>query len=95
MEFSLRVIRSDHLSGIPSECQTVCIQIRPDIWVQSACKDHQHVTLEGKELTWLGSFACTFDDDQDQHFVRTDLGPNYLLWLSADHTKKENLIISP
>ena len=46
------------LSGIPSECQTVGIQIRPDvlsglIWVQTVCKGYQKTTkspLVGKEL---------------------------------------------
>ena len=37
------------LSGIPSESQTVWIQIRPDIlsgliWVQTVCKGHQQTT---------------------------------------------------
>ena len=39
------------LSGIPSECQKVWIQIRPDIllgliWVQTLCKGYQQTTLE-------------------------------------------------
>ena len=38
------------LSGIPSEYQTVWIQIRPSIlwgliWVQTVCKSYQHTTL--------------------------------------------------
>ena len=38
------------LSGIPSECQIVFIQIRPDvlsglIWVQTVCKSYQQTTL--------------------------------------------------
>ena len=37
------------LSGIPSECQTDWIQIRPNvlsglIWVQTVCKSYQHFT---------------------------------------------------
>ena len=37
------------LSGIPSECQTVWIQIRSDnlsglIWVQTVCKGYQQMT---------------------------------------------------
>ena len=41
------------LSGIPSECQTVWIQIRPDIlsgpiWVQTVCKGYQQTTLIDK-----------------------------------------------
>ena len=40
---------SKNLSGIPSECQTVWIQIRPDktsglIWVQTVCKGYQQMT---------------------------------------------------
>ena len=43
------------LSGIPSECQTDWIQISPDvlsslIWVQSACKGYQQMTLVENEL---------------------------------------------
>ena len=43
------------LSGIPSECQTVWIQIRPDIlsgliWVQTVCKSYQQTILVGKEI---------------------------------------------
>ena len=38
-----------NLSGIPSECQTVWIQIRPDIlsgliWVQTVCKGYKQAT---------------------------------------------------
>ena len=41
--------------GIPSECQTVWIQIRPDIlsgliWVQTVCQGYQQMTLVGKGL---------------------------------------------
>ena len=40
---------------MPSECQTVWIQIGPDIlsgpiWVQTVCKGNQQFTLVGKEL---------------------------------------------
>ena len=40
------------LSGIPSECQTDWIQIRPDLgpWVQTVCKGYQQTTLVGNEL---------------------------------------------
>ena len=43
------------LSGIPSECRTDWIQIRPDIlsglnWVQSVCKGYEQTTLGGIEL---------------------------------------------
>ena len=41
---------SKNLSGIPSECQTVWNQIRPDIlsdliWVQTVCKGYQQTTI--------------------------------------------------
>ena len=40
---------------MPTEYQTVWIQIRPDalsglIWVQTVCKGYQQTTLTGKEL---------------------------------------------
>ena len=43
------------LPGIPSECQTVWIQIRPDrtsglVLVQTVCKGFQPTTLVGKDL---------------------------------------------
>ena len=43
------------ISVIPSECQTVWIQIRPDIlsgvnWVQTVCKGYQQTTQVGTEL---------------------------------------------
>ena len=43
------------LSGIPSECQTVWIQIRPDIlsgliWVQTVYDGYQQTALAWKEL---------------------------------------------
>ena len=53
--FFLNHIYRKILLGIPSECQTVWIQIRPDallgqIWVQSVCKSCQQTALVGKEL---------------------------------------------
>ena len=43
------------LAEIPSECQTVLIQIRPDIlsgliWVNTVCKEYQQGKLGDKEL---------------------------------------------
>ena len=43
------------LSGIPSECQRVWIQIRPNIlsglvWIQTVCKGYQQTTPVDKEL---------------------------------------------
>ena len=43
------------LSGIPSGCQTVWIQVRPEvlsgmIWVQTVCRGYQQTTLGEKEL---------------------------------------------
>ena len=42
------------LFGIPSECQTIWIQVKPDnlsglIWVQTVCKGYQQMTLIGKD----------------------------------------------
>ena len=42
-------------TGLPSECQKVWIQIRPDmlsglIWVQTICKGYQQTTLVRKGL---------------------------------------------
>ena len=44
------------LSGLPLECQTVWIKIRPDIlsglvWVPTVCKCYQTRILVGKEST--------------------------------------------
>ena len=46
------------LSGMPSQCQTVWIQIRPDklsglIWVQTVCKSYLQTRQVGKELKRL------------------------------------------
>ena len=43
------------LSGIPSECQTVWIEIRPEflsslIWVETLCRGNQQMTLGDTEL---------------------------------------------
>ena len=56
------------LSGISSECHTVCILIKSDvlsglICVQTVCKSYQQTTLVGKELMtcWhslVGSLNC-------------------------------------
>ena len=37
------------------------------------------------------SLSNSLDPDQDRHFVRLDLGPNCLIWLSADVTNKESV----
>ena len=49
------------LSGILLECQTVWIQIRPDvllglIWVQTVCKSYQQTALVGNEFKRVWSF---------------------------------------
>ena len=53
--FFFKINFSKKISGIPSECQTICIQIRTDvmsvlIWIQMVCKRYQETTLVGKEL---------------------------------------------
>ena len=55
-----------NLSGIPPECQTVWIQIRPSIlsglvWVQTGCKGYQQTTsgpLVEKEHYWMSHKLC-------------------------------------
>ena len=55
------------LSGIPSECQTVWIQIRPEIilgliLLQTVCKGYQQTTLLGKELNMhVQLYICIMD----------------------------------
>ena len=56
------IFKKNIISGIPSECQTLWIQIRPDIlsglkWVQTVCKDFQQMTRVGKEFS---KFAYLF-----------------------------------
>ena len=46
------------LSGVPSECQTVWIQIRPDIlsgliWVQTVCKRYQFAKDISYQTVWI------------------------------------------
>ena len=50
-------------SGIPSECQTFWIQIRPDvlpglIWVQTVCKGYEQTTIVSKEFNTIYDFKC-------------------------------------
>ena len=47
--FILRLNFSKKISGIPSRCQTVWMEIRPDvlsglIWIQTVCKGYQQMT---------------------------------------------------
>ena len=49
-------------SGLPSECQTDWIQIRPDvllglIWVQTVCKSYQQTTQGDEELKTNFSYS--------------------------------------
>ena len=85
------------LSGIPSECQTVWIQIRPDIlsgliWVQTVCKGYQQMTLSrhwvNKTLKFWTLVACHKGLEQTVHFVGPDMCPNSLQRLSADDTSR-------
>ena len=86
-------------------CQTVWIQIRPDIlsgliWVQIVCTGYQQTTLVGhpsidfffskKILSGIPSVSNSLDPDQAQHFVGPDLGPNCLQRLSADEINKKS-----
>ena len=62
-------------SGIPSECQTVRIQIRPDILsglicIQTVCKGYQQTALIGKDLRpwWTTTF---WEENTDFYFYHT------------------------
>ena len=70
-EFFYNQLFQKILSGIPSECQTVWIQIRPDtlsglILVQTVCKCYQQTTSVGKELISTANVQYHFDK-QFQH----------------------------
>ena len=54
------------LSGIPSECQTDWIQIRPDIlsdliWVQIVCKSYWQTTLGDRVKFGIYLVGISFD----------------------------------
>ena len=72
------------LSGTLSVCQTVWIQIRPNIlsvliWVQTVCKDYQQTTnftRAGRDnCHLLTTFENSLDTDQAPCFVGPDLYP--------------------
>ena len=82
------------LSGIPSECQTDWIQIRPDILLQTISADDSH---DHDQLFQKNSFRNTIkvsnrlDPDEPSHFVGPDLVPNCLQKISADNTGRYRL----
>ena len=56
-DFFKNLLFQKTISGIPSVCENIWIQIRPDvmsrlIWVQTVCKGYQQMILEGKELIY-------------------------------------------
>ena len=66
------------LSGIPSECQIVWIQIRPDIllgliWVQSICKSYQQTTLGDKELNTQSHSSMFFHINEPVHEISNNV----------------------
>ena len=70
------------ISGIPSECQTVWNQIRPDvlsglIWVQTVCEGYQQTTLVGKEF--YDYFSNYQDLSKSIRAIREDNGTFYSL----------------
>ena len=72
------------LTGMPSDCQTVWIQIRPDIlsgliWVQTVSKGYQQATLRGTHIITL----VTWSD-----------GLDHVEWLRKEHgiTRDQALI---
>ena len=42
-----------------------------------------------KKNSFMNTISDSLDPDQDRHFVRPDLGPNYLQRLSADDTSRQ------
>ena len=64
--FQKQLFRKIH-SGIPTECQTIWIQIMPNIlscliWVRTVCKGYQQTALVGKfTLCPPGNFASFAD----------------------------------
>ena len=70
------------VSGIPSACQTVWIQIRPNIlsgliWVQTVCKSYQQMTL-----VWCVSYSHEWGVQQQKKVMT--LGCFFSDWLSLD-----------
>ena len=93
------------LKGMPSECQTVWTQIRPDIlsgliWVQTVFKGYQQTTLVGNfqnhfflKISFRNTIrvSSSLDSDQARHFIEPDMGPNCLQRLSADNTSRQRV----
>ena len=91
------------LLGIPSECQTVCIRIRPDIpsgliWIQTVCKGYLQMTLVGHYLlpadieSWINAESMLFrchnrESTSIQHYFN-NVGP-----LSSHFYSSHNSII--
>ena len=80
------------LSGIPSECQTDWIQIRPDnlsglIWVQSVCKGYEQRTLVGNELKeWFYPYAInTKISGASPYIYRVTMFSKNLFFISKAH----------
>ena len=72
------------LTYLPSECQTVWIQIRPDImsgliWVQTICKGYQQSTLGGKDLNLHLGDNCIQNFHLGRYIMRYTVG-NLVLW---------------
>ena len=81
-----------NFSGIPSEFQTNCIKVRPDIlsgliWYQTIYKNYWQITIAGINFflnassnfcRLLITFANSFGSEQDQQNVGTDLNSNCL-----------------
>ena len=80
------------LSGMPSECQTVWIQIRTNQTVRKGYQQSPSRQTVNSLLTFFKinffkknlSLSDSLDPDQDRHSVSPDLGPNCLQRLSTD-----------
>ena len=78
----------NNLSWIPSECQIVWIQIRPDvlsvfIWVQTACEDYHQTTKVEIVIFFIDDPKPTFSSARN-----AIIEPN----MNALHQKKCNEI---
>ena len=80
------------LSGIPSACQTVWIQIKGDassgpIWVHTVCKGYQQTTLVGKVLR-VATWVCHYELWQNCSSFITPLHQCILMWIFSWLTLK-------
>ena len=90
--FFYQKIIFQYFSGIPSEFQTDCIKVRPDIlsgliWDQTIYKNYWQITIAGINFflnassdfcRLLITFANSLGSEQDRQNIGTDLNSNCL-----------------